>query len=162
MLYFKQVVFINSCNWLRTTFSKTLDKYGRLETGLKFLRVLQWSPCFLRMRTTMACLTWTGTVPDIEDSLITWVIRETRSSIQCFTRLVRKWVGDTAFCGHILDQFGYFIFRNDRKMIRNKILIKQMMVVHTGENQVPPSTSYFFSEELTQLLWQFIRGDISW
>ena len=66
------------CNWRRTTLSRSLEINGRLDTDLKYFRLLQSSQCFFRRGTTTASLSLDGTTSDRRDSLIMRVVRGTR------------------------------------------------------------------------------------
>ena len=73
-----------SSNWIETAFSIILDRKGKLDTGLKFLKVGSASVFFGRGITT-ACLNSSGISPCMSDMFITWLILGNSISIQSFS-----------------------------------------------------------------------------
>ena len=76
-----------SSSWDMTTFSNSLEKKNRFETGLKFLFLFlsfgsSEGCCFFRRGLTIACLNTVRNLPESSDLFTTWVSAGTISSEQ--------------------------------------------------------------------------------
>ena len=70
----------------RTTFSRILERNGRLETGLKFFRSFTSSPGFFSRGLTMADLKQSGAMPVVREVFMILVMTGTRASRYCLVR----------------------------------------------------------------------------
>ena len=70
----------------RTTFSRMLERNGRLETGLKFFKSFTSNPGFLKRGLTTAVFKQSSTMPVVREVFMILVITGTRTSWYCLER----------------------------------------------------------------------------